>query len=92
MVAAIAGKASWSVPIGAPVYDVTGEKLGTVAGTDGFDLLVEHGLLFVTTHAVPMGLVARYDDGGLHLRVTKAELLGAGEDAGSRRADPTDRH
>ena len=74
MDAAIAGTANWSIPIGTPVYDVAGDKIGSVSGMDGSALLVEEGLLMITTHIIPMALVERYEDGALHLGVTKAEL------------------
>jgi hypothetical protein len=79
MDAAIAGTANWSIPIGTPVYDVAGEKLGSVSGMDGFSLLVEEGFLMITTHVIPMALVERYDDGALYLGVTKDELARAEE-------------
>ena len=73
MDAAIGG-GNWGIPLGAAVYDAAGEKLGTVAGADLDALRVEHGLLFVTTYAVPMHAVARFEDGALYLSLTKAEL------------------
>jgi hypothetical protein len=76
MDATIAVDASWSIPIGTPVYDVAGEKLGSVSGFEADALLVDEGFLFVTTHAVPMALVSAYEDGRLVLAVTKAQALG----------------
>ena len=73
MVAALVGEASWSIPLGTPVYDVAGEKMGTVKGADTYDLAVEEGLILVTTYTIPMALVQSYDDGAIHLSVTKAE-------------------
>ncbi|MEA2513898.1 MAG: hypothetical protein QOF33_2701 [Thermomicrobiales bacterium] len=78
MVAALANEASWSIPLGTPVYDVDGEKLGSVKGADYYVLSVEEGLLVITTYTVPMALVERYEDGALHLSVTKAEAVGSG--------------
>ena len=72
----------WGVPRGAAVYDAAGEKLGTVAGADLDALTVERGFLFPTSYAVPLRAVARYEDGALHLSLTKAELdAGDGTDA-----------
>ncbi len=71
---------NWGIPLGAAVYDAAGEKLGTVTGADLDALRVEHGLLFVTAYAVPMHAVARYEDGALHLSLTKAELEAAEAD------------
>ena len=71
---------NWGIPLGAAVYDAAGEKLGTVTGADLESLHVEHGLLFVTAYAVPMRAVDRYEDGALHLSLTKAELEAAAAD------------
>jgi hypothetical protein len=76
MVAARIGEASWSIPLGTPVYDVAGEKIGTVKGADNYALLVEEGLLLITTYTIPMALVDRLEDGALYLSVTKAEASG----------------
>jgi hypothetical protein len=78
MVAALVNEASWSVPLGTPVYDAAGERMGSVKGADNYDLSVEEGLLLVTTYKVPMALVHRYEDGAIHLSVTKAEASGTG--------------
>src|SRR5262245_8240071 len=78
MVAALVNEASWSIPLGTPVYDVAGERLGAVKGADNFALSVEGGLLLVTTYTIPMALVERYQDGAIHLSVTKAEASGSG--------------
>lgn len=67
---------SWSIPLGTPVYDVEGEKLGVVRDADNYTLAVEEGLIIVTTYLVPMSFVDRYEDGALHLSVTKAEASG----------------
>lgn len=76
MVAALVNEASWSIPLGSPVYDVAGERLGTVKGADGYALTVEEGFLLVTTYTVPMSLVDRYEDGAIRLSVTKADVSG----------------
>jgi hypothetical protein len=78
MVAAFAGDVGWSIPLGTPVYDAAGEKMGSVKGADNSALAVEEGLLLVTTYTIPMALVASYDDGAIHLKVTKAEVSGNG--------------
>lgn len=69
---------SWSIPLGTPVYDVVGEKLGSVRDADTYTLSVEEGLIIITTYLVPMSLVDRYEHGALHLSVTKAEASGKG--------------
>jgi hypothetical protein len=76
MDATFAGEVGWSIPLGTPVYDVTGEKMGTVKGADNYALSVEEGLLLVTTYTIPLSLVDSYDDGAIHLSVTKAEASG----------------
>jgi hypothetical protein len=78
MVAAFVGEANWNIPLGTPVFDVLGEKLGTVKGSDNYALSVEEGLLLITTYTIPMALVETYQDGALHLSVTKAEASGNG--------------
>jgi hypothetical protein len=78
MVAAIVGDVSWSIPHGTPVFDVAGEKMGSVKGADNYELAVEEGLILITTYKIPMSLVQSYDDGAIHLSVTKAEAAGNG--------------
>ena len=79
MVTACVMEQSWSIPLGTPVFDVLGEKLGSVRDADNYTLVVEAGLLIITTYLVPMSMVDRLEDGALHLSVTKAEA--AGKDA-----------
>ena len=76
MVATFAGEVGWSIPLGTPVYDVAGEKMGSVKGADIYALSVQEGLLLVTIYTIPMALVESYDDGAIHLSVTKAEVSG----------------
>jgi hypothetical protein len=76
MVAALVNEASWSIPLGTPVYDVAGERIGSIKGAGIYDIFVEEGLLLVTTYTVPIALVDRYEDGAIHLSVTKAEASG----------------
>lgn len=75
MVSAVMGDADWSIPVGTPVFDVIGEKMGTVSGTDGFDLILEEGFLLIRTHHVPMTFVEKYEAGALHLSLPKADVL-----------------
>jgi hypothetical protein len=74
--------ASLSVPAGATVYDVSGEKLGKVAGGialwEYFQL--EKGLLFHHEYSVPKSAIARIDPDGVHLNVTKDEVKNSGWD------------
>jgi hypothetical protein len=74
--------ASLSVPAGATVYDVSGEKLGKVAG--GIALWeyfrLEKGLLFHHDYYVPKSAIARIDPDGVHLNVTKDDIKNRGWD------------
>ena len=76
MVSAFVAESNWSIPFGTPVFDVVGEKLGTVRDADLYNLAVEEGLLIITTYLVPMAFVERFEDGALHLNVTKADVAG----------------
>jgi hypothetical protein len=69
---AIAGP--WDIPIGAPVVDRAGESLGRVVEADTSDLHVRRGWFFMPTVAIPLGHVARYDDGILWLDISREEL------------------
>jgi hypothetical protein len=80
MVTAFVAENSWSIPLGTPVFDVVGEKLGTVRDADYYNLAVEEGLIIITTYLVPMAFVDRLEDGALHLSATKAEVAGDGTD------------
>ncbi len=64
----------WGIPVGAPVYDAAGEKVGTDAGGDPYDLAVQRGFLFVHTYPLRLSDVERYEDGALHLKVTKDQV------------------
>lgn len=79
MVSAFVAESNWSIPLGTPVFDVAGEKLGSVRDADLYNLTVEEGLLIITTYLIPMSCVDRFEDGALHLNVTKAEISGTGE-------------
>lgn len=69
---AIAGP--WDIPIGAPVVDRAGEPLGRVVEADVSDLYVRRGWFFMPTIAIPLGHVARYDDGTLWLDISREDL------------------
>lgn len=63
-----------AVPLGAPVIDATGDKLGTVRDADSIGLVVEQGTFFITTRFVPYAAVARVEDGTIWLKWSKDEL------------------
>ncbi len=66
----------WVVPVGCPVFDVDGEKVGTVAGADAAGLVVERALFW--RYSVPLNAVADFDGEALRLAVTK-EAVRRGE-------------
>jgi hypothetical protein len=63
---------------GAPVYDVNGDKVGTVADVDpqSNDLIIQKGLFFPKDFPAPMSVVARADADGIYLNVSKDEVTG----------------
>ena len=61
--------AGWSIPVGCPVHDLDGQKVGTVAGADADGLRVAHG--FFREYLVPFRAVADFDGQALRLAVTK---------------------
>ena len=80
-VSADATGASWGIPVGTPVHDVAGEKVGHVADADAADLVVERGWFLVRDYRVRLADVDRFEDGTLYLRLTKAEVLGGDDQA-----------
>lgn len=64
----------WQIPLGAPVSDAAGEKLGSVRAADAYALIVGQGVRFVTEWEIPLHEVEPYEDGRLILKRTKAEL------------------
>jgi hypothetical protein len=73
---------SLSIPAGATVYDVSGEKLGKVSGgiALGDYFRLEKGLLFPHEYYVPKSAIARTDADGVYLGVTKDEIKNNGWD------------
>ncbi len=65
----------WGIPIGTTVYDVAGEKVGTVVDADAYDLVVERGFFFVHSYPVRLSHVERYEHGALYLKVPKDQIL-----------------
>ena len=74
--------ANLSVPAGATVYDVSGEKLGKVSGgiALGDYFRLEKGLIFPHEYYVPKSAIARIDADGVHLNVTKDDVKTSGWD------------
>jgi hypothetical protein len=71
-----------SVPAGATVYDVSGEKLGKVSGgiALGDYFRLEKGLIFPHEYYVPKSAIARIDPDGVHLNVSKDDVKNSGWD------------
>jgi hypothetical protein len=74
--------ADLSIPAGATVYDVAGEKLGKVSGgiALGEYFRLEKGLIFPHEYYVPKSVIARIDADGVHLNVAKDEVKNSGWD------------
>jgi hypothetical protein len=71
-----------SVPAGATVYAVSGEKLGKVGGgiALGDYFRLEKGMLFPHEYYVPKSAIARIDPDGVHLNVSKDAVKTSGWD------------
>ena len=65
----------WGIPVGTPVYDLRGEKIGTVVDADPYELVVERGLFLVRHYPVKLSDVDRFEDGKLYLKRTKEQVL-----------------
>lgn len=73
---------SLSVPAGATVYDVSGEKLGKVSGgiALGEYFRLEKGLIFPHEYYVPKSVISRIDPDGVYLNVAKDDVKNRGWD------------
>jgi hypothetical protein len=72
---------------GRTVYGADGAKLGTIALVDPTSCVVEKGFFFPTDYAIPLSAIARIDDDGAWLHVTKDAALQQGR-AVAPRAEP----
>ena len=72
---AIALDDSWSVPIGTPVFDRQGRRVGTVGGANNDALLIERGLILRQAWWVRLADVDRVEDGRVILAVTKDQVI-----------------
>jgi hypothetical protein len=61
------------VPLGCPVYDADGERVGTVAGAEDDCLVVDHGEVFVDH--VPMAAAVGFDGRAVRLAMTTEEVV-----------------
>lgn len=64
-----------SIPIGAPVYDRTGRRLGRVSSADNWDLLVERGRFLRHISAIRLEHVDRVEGNRVILAVSRDEAL-----------------
>ena len=73
---------TWSIPAGATVYDVSGEKLGKVSGgiALGSYFRLEKGLIFPHEYYVPKSAISRIDPDGVYLNVSKDGVKNSGWD------------
>jgi hypothetical protein len=71
-----------SIPAGATVYDVSGEKLGKVSGgiALGDYFRLEKGLLFPHEYYVPKTAISHIDPDGVYLNVSKDDVKNSGWD------------
>lgn len=67
---------------GMTVYDLNGEKIGTISGytTSSAYFKLEKGLIFHHDYYVPMSAVARIDPDGVYLTVLKDDIKDRGWD------------
>lgn len=62
---------------GTPVYDVNGTKIGSISeqSVQGDNLVLQKGLFFPHDYYVPMRTVTHADADGVHLNVTKDDVV-----------------
>src|SRR5215472_13563497 len=67
---------------GEPVYDVNGDKVGTVSEYDGRStyFIVQRGIIFTHDLYVPMSAVTRGDADGVYLNLAKDAISNEGRD------------
>ncbi len=87
------GNALEQFPKGTPVYDASGEKVGTVAEADPQHngLIIQKGLFFRKDIPVPISAIARSDSEGIYLNVSKDDasngIWGTARDANATNVD-----
>jgi PRC-barrel domain len=72
-----APRAGQQLAQGAPVYDVNGDKVGTVADVDRQNsaLVIQKGLFFPKDIPVPMSAIVRADADGVYLNRNKDDVI-----------------
>ncbi len=85
---------SMSIPAGAIVFDVSGEKLGKVAGGIALQecFRLERGVLFHHDYYISKSAIARIDAAGVHLNVTHDEIKTSGWDHPPSDSENLDHH
>ena len=64
------------IPVGTPVFDIAGERLGRVVSATPYVLIVGRGLIFIREFPVDLADVDRYEDGRLFLGLAKEQVVG----------------
>lgn len=69
--------------VGAPVYDMTGERVGSVSAVDlpNEYFTLEKGIVFTRDFYVPLSAVERMSPDAVHLNVDKDQMAYLGWDA-----------
>jgi len=72
----VTGATGQHIARGMPVYDVHGDKVGTIRAWDqqSNSMIIQKGLFFPKDIAVPMGAIARSNTDGVYLSVTKHDV------------------
>ena len=77
-------------PSGIPVFDVNGEKAGTIRGRDlqSGSLVVTKGWFFPKDALVPVSAIVRSDADGVYLSLDKGQLVQADDEAAVAASTP----
>lgn len=85
-----AERASFGVRRGMDVLDANGETVGQVKDALGDRLLSHKGWLFPDDHEIPASAIRAVDERGVHLSVTKDDLVAAEHDPAGEPWTPVD--
>ncbi len=77
---------------GATVFDRHGEKVGIAADPGGAVFVVEEGIWFVRDRYLPKDVIARVDETGAYLRISKGEAHRIGREEPPGADDPWETH
>lgn len=67
-----------TIPTGAEVVDVTGERLGSVIAAAADYIVAEHGFFFPTDFYIPRAAIAEMTETTVRLALTKDDVLKQG--------------